>query len=170
MGQYTVQILETLIVFSVIFAVKLLFRKSIRRMAHTFSMHMNVERKNMIGRTINISLSLLAVVALVAIWSIDSQQLFFFISSLLTALGIAFFAQWSILSNITASLILFFNHPLKIGGRVRVIDKDYPIEGTLEKISLIFMHIRLDNGENITIPNNIVLQKMIAVLDDKNQG
>lgn len=169
MGQYTVQILQTLIVFSVIFVIKLLFRKSIRRMAQTFSVHMNVERKNMIGRTIDISLSLLTIVALVAIWSIDSQQLFFFISSLLTALGIAFFAQWSILSNITASLILFFNHPIKIGGRVRVIDKDYQIEGTLEKITLIFMHITLDSGESMTIPNNIALQKMIAVLEDKNQ-
>jgi len=130
------------------------------------SLNLNPERKTLMTQTVNTFLSLVAFVALIAIWSIDTKELIFFISSLLTALGIAFLAQWSILSNITASMVLFFKHPLKIGESIKILDKDYPIEGKLVKISLIFMHIELDNGEHITIPNNIVLNKIISVKMD----
>lgn len=75
--------------------------------------------------------------------------------------GNRFFAQWSILSNITSSLILFFNHPLKIGDEIEILDKDFAIEGKVEDISFFFMHVRTVNGDLVTIPNNLVLQKMI---------
>jgi small-conductance mechanosensitive channel len=83
-------------------------------------------------------------------------------TSVVTVLGIAFFAQWSILSNITSSLILFFNHPMKIGQRIRVVDKEYDISGELIDISFFFLYIKSDDGELITIPNTIVLQKTIV--------
>jgi small-conductance mechanosensitive channel len=118
------------------------------------------------AQTVNTFLSILGIIALIAIWSIDTKELIFFISSLITALGIAFLAQWSVLSNITASMVLFFKHPLRIGEPIKILDKDYPISGKLLKISLFFMHIELENGEHITIPNNIVLNKIISVKMD----
>jgi small-conductance mechanosensitive channel len=84
-----------------------------------------------------------------------------FLTSVITVLGIAFFAQWSILSNITSSLILFFNHPLKIGQNVRVLEKDYDVEGQLIDISFFFMYVRDKEGNTITIPTSVVLQKTI---------
>ena len=86
-----------------------------------------------------------------------------FISSMLAVVGIAFFAQWSILSNITAGLILFFYHPLKIGDSITVIDKDQPVQGTIHDIGYFFMHVETPNNEYITIPNNAILQKMVLI-------
>jgi small-conductance mechanosensitive channel len=83
----------------------------------------------------------------------------------LTALGIAFFAQWSLLSNITSSIILFFNHPLKLGDTIKVLDKDYPFEGEVMELTYFFIHLKTDNGELITVPNSIILQKSIAVIE-----
>ena len=85
-------------------------------------------------------------------------------STLLTALGIAFFAQWSLLSNITSSIILFFNHPLKLGDTIKVLDKDYPFEGEITELSYFFIHLKTQTGEIITIPNSLVLQKSISVV------
>jgi small-conductance mechanosensitive channel len=164
MDPYLIQIIESIALITIVALLRFLFRKSTRRMAS--SLNLNPERKTLMTQTVNTFLSLVAFVALIAIWSIDTKELIFFISSLLTALGIAFLAQWSILSNITASMVLFFKHPLKIGESIKILDKDYPIEGKLVKISLIFMHIELDNGEHITIPNNIVLNKIISVKMD----
>jgi small-conductance mechanosensitive channel len=84
-----------------------------------------------------------------------------FVTSVITILGIAFFAQWSIISNITASLILFFNHPLRIGEEIEILDKEISVKGKLEDISFFFMHIRTVNGELVTVPNNLALQKII---------
>ena len=88
-----------------------------------------------------------------------------FITSLITVLGIAFFAQWSILANITSSLILFFNHPVKIGQRIRVLDKEYEIEVKLIDISFYFLYIKTDAGELVTIPTSVALQKTMVIKD-----
>ncbi|MCB9034507.1 MAG: hypothetical protein H6553_11770 [Chitinophagales bacterium] len=34
-----------------------------------------------------------------------------------------FFAQWSVLSNITSGIIMYFNHPLGIGDNILIEDK-----------------------------------------------
>lgn len=169
MEEYYWQIVESIIVIGIVLALRLIYRKSSRKMSK--ALHVNPDRRRAITSMVNTSLTILAIIAIIAIWSIDTKELLFFLTSLLTALGIAFLAQWSILSNITASLILFFKHPLRIGEPIKVLDKDFPIEGKVLKISLIFMHIQLDNGEHITIPNNIVLNKMISVkLEDWRIG
>jgi small-conductance mechanosensitive channel len=98
---------------------------------------------------------------LAAIWNIDKTDLIVFLTSVVTVLGIAFFAQWSILSNITASLILFFNHPLKIGHYIRVMDKEFDVEGELQDVSFFFIYIKTEEGALITIPTSAVLNKTI---------
>ena len=163
---YYTQIIETVVVIALVLILKVVSRKSLRRMSRSFQM--NPDRKRLVVQTINTSLSVLGVIGLIAIWSVDTHELLFFLSSLLAAVGIAFLAQWSILSNITASLVLFFKHPLRIGEPIKILDKDYPIEGKLLKISLIFMHIELENGEHITIPNNVAINKIISVPGEKD--
>jgi small-conductance mechanosensitive channel len=51
---------------------------------------------------------------------------------------------------------------MKIGQRIRVVDKEYDISGELIDISFFFLYIKSDDGELITIPNTIVLQKTIV--------
>lgn len=164
MDKYFFQIIETGVVLLIVVILKVFMNHSIRRMSR--ALHLNPDRKRIIKSTLNVMIYAIGAIATIAIWSINTQDLFFFISSLLTALGIAFLAQWSILSNITASLVLFFKHPVRVGEPIKILDKDYPIEGKLLKISLIFMHIKLETGEHITIPNNVVLNKIISVQED----
>ena len=92
-----------------------------------------------------------------------------FASTILTALGIAFFAQWSILSNITSSVILFFNHPLKLGDTIKVLDKDYPFEGEVTELTYFFIYLKSKSGETITIPNSLVLQKSFSVIEKQEE-
>ncbi|MEX2588603.1 MAG: mechanosensitive ion channel domain-containing protein, partial [Chitinophagales bacterium] len=79
----------------------------------------------------------------------------------LTIIGIALFAQWSHLSNITSGVIIFFNHPLKLDDTVSIIDKDYEVEGRISDIGLFFVKLKTKQGEEVLMPNNIFLQKMI---------
>jgi small-conductance mechanosensitive channel len=85
-------------------------------------------------------------------------------------LGIAFVAQWSLLSNITAGLILFFNHPLKIGDHIKILEKDFIIEGIVNDISFFFIHIKTENNEKITISNTVILQKTISIVLSNNES
>jgi small-conductance mechanosensitive channel len=108
-------------------------------------------------------------ILLSAIWGLKQNQIAVFVGTILTALGIAFFAQWSLLSNITSSILLFFNHPIKIGDSIKVLDKDYPFEGEVSDLTYFFVYLKTENGEIITIPNSILLQKSVSVLEKKTE-
>ena len=160
MSDFEIQILETVILAVIVLGVKLFSRSSVNRLLN--KMDFDLKRKQISHRIINLFLTIFVVIVLAGIWNIHKDQLIVFMTSVVTVLGIAFFAQWSILSNVTSSLILFFNHPMKIGQRIRVVDKEYDISGELIDISFFFLYIKNDDGELITIPNTIVLQKTIV--------
>jgi small-conductance mechanosensitive channel len=108
--------------------------------------------------------TIVLAILLSGIWGFKQNEIAAFASTILTALGIAFFAQWSLLSNITSSIILFFNHPLKLGDTIKVLDKDYPFEGEITELTYFFVHLKTTSGEIITIPNAMILQKSIAII------
>lgn len=159
MTEYEIQLIETFVLGTILVIIKLFTQKSINKFLSKFDF--DLKRKRITQRIINLFLTILAIIILAGIWNIKRNELMVFLTSVITVLGIAFFAQWSILSNITSSLILFFNHPLKIGQNVRVLEKDYDVEGQLIDISFFFMYVRDKEGNTITIPTSVVLQKTI---------
>ena len=157
----TYQYIHTAILIALVIIAKLFAGKAVNRIL--VRLDYDLKRKKITMRIINLFSLIFMIIGLAAIWNIDRSQLMVFITSLITVLGIAFFAQWSILSNITSSLILFFNHPVKIGQRIRVLDKEYEIEGKLIDISFYFLYIKTDEEELVTIPTSVALQKTIVI-------
>ena len=98
------------------------------------------------------------------ILGIDLRQISLFLSSILAVLGVAFFAQWSLLSNLTASVIIFFYYPLKIGDHVKILDKEFDFIGKVKNITGFYVLIVTKDKREITIPNSIILQKGIEYL------
>lgn len=125
-------------------------------------------RRKVIIKVIQFFTTLTLVVLLGAIWGLKQSEIAVFVSTILTALGIAFFAQWSLLSNITSSIIIFLNHPLRIGDYIKIIDKDAPIEGEIADLTYFFVHIKTNDGETITIPNTMFLQKTIMIINQQS--
>ena len=91
---------------------------------------------------LNFLIVLLAIITIVVIWGVKKDQLFLFISSIFTVVGVAAFAQWSLLSNITAGIIIFFAFPFKIGDHIKILDKDFPISGEIIDIKAFYILIK----------------------------
>lgn len=162
MTEYKVQILETLAIltlFVIIFFVTTTIINNALK-----NTHLQRARRKIIIKVVNLFTAIAAAILLAAVWGLKQHEIAVFASTILTALGIAFFAQWSLLSNITSSVILFFNHPLKLGDTIKVLDKDYPFEGEITELTYFFVHLKTTSGEIITIPNAIVLQKSISII------
>lgn len=159
MKDWEIQLIETAVLVASILGLKLLMRQYVNNWWN--KLEMDLKRKQISNRIVNLFLTLIVLVALAAIWNIEREQLLVFFTSVVTVIGIAFFAQWSHLSNITSSLIIFFNHPVKIGQRLRIHDKDFDIEGVMVDMSFFFVYIQSDEGNLYTIPNNVFLQKTI---------
>jgi small-conductance mechanosensitive channel len=164
MDPYRFKLILTIILVVVLALVQLFIRHSINRALKKF--HFSFQRRRITIKILNLFVFIVVVIALTAIWGIEKEKLMIFISSVLTIMGIAFFAQWSILSNITAGLILFFNHPMKLGDYIKVLEKDFIIEGKIDDITFFFVHIKTPDGEHITIPNSIVLQKNLSIIPE----
>ncbi|ARV11556.1 mechanosensitive ion channel family protein [Gilvibacter sp. SZ-19] len=158
----THKLIWTAIVLALLFIAVFLGRHFLRRFSVMKSLDGN--RRKVVLNLHYILVYSLAAVFLAVVWGVQLEDFTVFISSILAVLGVGFFAQWSILSNLTASVILFFNHPVRIGDRIKVIDKDYNWTGVVTDITGFYLYMTTDTGEYLTLPNTLVLQKGIELL------
>lgn len=158
---YKYELIETAVIITIYLVLKRLVAKWIDRAAKTFEY--DKSRVKITKRLFNVLLFAISIGILLFIWGVNQNELVFFITSMLTVLGIAFFAQWSIISNVTATLVIYFNHPAKIGDTITIMDKEFNIEARISDIGIFFMTLKTEAGEVITIPNNLFIQKMVKV-------
>ncbi|MFN8254422.1 MAG: mechanosensitive ion channel [Bacteroidales bacterium] len=165
-GIVEIEILLTLIVIILM----TLFRVYIKRLIvkyvdnHGYSL----SRKAYAMKFFNFLLVILTAVLVSLIWELSFKGLSIYFVSFFTFLGVAFFANWSILSNITASIVLFFNYPFKIGDIIRIYDDEDSKYGKVIDIGLFNIKLLTDENELIVYPNNIAIQKPIIKKDFKN--
>lgn len=159
MEKFTAPLIESAVVIVIYIIIKLSTTKIIDRLAVKFDYKR--PRVKMVKKLVTLLLFIVLGGFLLFIWGVKQSQLILFMSSLLTVLGIAFFAQWSIISNVTSTIIIFFNHPMKIGDPITILDKEYQIEGTISDVGAFFTIIKNTDGDEVSIPNNVFIQKMV---------
>lgn len=168
MDKHKIQIIETLLIILGFIISHVVTKRSINNTLK--QTQLDRRRRKIIVKTVQLLTLITALVLLAAIWGLDQDQIAVFVGTILTALGIAFFAQWSLLSNITSSLLLLFNHPIKIGDTIKVLDKDFPFEGEVSDLTYLFVHLKTKDGELITIPNSLLLQKSISIKSNNHDA
>ncbi len=156
------QIIQTLILLISFMVVRLFMRMTLRKIGR--KSEINEARIQLISRYLTITLASIALIIIAFIFGAEFKDFAFIFSSFFAVLGIALFAIWSILSNITSGIIMFFNFPYKIGDKIEIHDKDYPIKAIIEDIRAFQLHLRLENGDLITYPNNLMLQKAVTLI------
>jgi len=117
-----------------------------------------------ISKIAQIFIVLIALFLLTFIWSVNLSGIFIFASSIFTIIGVAMFAQWSILSNITSSIIIFFSFPARVGERIKIVDGENSVIGEIVEISLFNIEIIDSQGNRIHYPNNLFIQKPVKKL------
>lgn len=114
-------------------------------------------------RTSSGILKLVGLLLLVVIWGINIGSVMIFASTAITLLGVALFASWSLLSNITAYFILLAHPSLARGNVVRIMEADNYIEGRITDLSLFNLRLETVKREVIVYPNNLVLTRPFMV-------
>lgn len=171
--EYSNELLSSAIILTVVVILRFLTNKAVRKVGSISDL--NEARTRLVSKYISFGFTALAIVALVLIWGVNIRELGLILSSIFAVIGVALFAQWSILSNVTAGIILFFSFPFKIGDRIQIMDKDLETSGNyvIEDIRAYHIHLRKDNGQLVTYPNNLILQKAVCVISDEiieNEG
>jgi small-conductance mechanosensitive channel len=161
----TKEVIATVILLAIVIFLRIITTRLIRRYAKLSSIMEH--RTNLVIKYIHILVNILAIVGIIVIWGVQRKDILFTLSSVTTVVGVAMFAQWSILSNITSGIILFFFFPFRIGDVILVHDKDFPIQAEIEDIKAFHVYLKNTEGERITYPNNLLLQKGISIIKPK---
>lgn len=86
------------------------------------------------------------------------------VSATVAALAVGFFATWSILSNLTAAVILLIFRPFRIGDEVELYEADKVLaQGKVLDLNLVYTTLAWGNTVN-RIPNNLFLQRVVRVM------
>lgn len=156
--------LQTVLILLVTLFIYLFVRSAIARLVANIGAerHIAPARIQYVKTAINFAWAALAIVTAGIVTGFGYQDLGVFLGSALAIFGIALVAQWSILSNITASIFVFFFFPYRVGNYVRIVDGDNSVEGVIKEITLF--HVILQDGEVVvTYPNSLVFQKAVKI-------
>jgi small-conductance mechanosensitive channel len=94
--------------------------------------------------------------ALAIVWG-EFASVLVFAGTALTLLGVALFASWSLLSNITAYFILMLHPAFRRGTFIRILDADNYLEGYVADLNLFSVRLITENREVAIYPNNLIL-------------
>lgn len=161
-NNFTKELIYTSIVLVILLAIRFLLNIAIKKIGRNSGV--NEVRIKLICRYVTVTLVIIALLIEAFIFGAEFRELAVVFSSVFAVLGIALFAIWSILSNVTSGIILFFSFPYKAGDKILIHDKDFPIKGVIEDIRAFQLHLRLDNGDLVTYPNNLMLQKAVTLV------
>jgi len=156
------QIVVTVFIFIFFLILRKILSKLVNRRAIRFSF--DETRSLYVRNTVRAAITMVMILFVGMVWEISFEGLSLYIASFITIIGVGLFANWSIVSNITASVILFFFFPLKLGSNVRIVDGENSAEGVVMGLSLFSILIQNKEGNDIYFPNNLAIQKSIVHL------
>lgn len=157
--------LKSGILILVLFLLRHLLQRGVRNF--TNRIERLEHRTGLIMKHVNFAIFFLIILGLIFIWGVDFKNIGVLMSSIFAVIGIAFFAQWSILSNVTSGVIMFFTFPYKIGDYIKIHDKEVPCEGFIDDIKTFHIILNTGNGEIVTYPNSMMLQKGVSIIREK---
>ncbi|MDO5968215.1 mechanosensitive ion channel [Flavivirga aquimarina] len=157
------KIINSTIVLVVFFVLQLIIGIIVRAIGK--SKKIFTSRAKIVARYFSVSLFLITLLIIAFIFGVNIDDLVVVFSSVFAVIGLALFASWSILSNVTSGIILFFSFPYKIGDKIKIHDKELEITAIIEDIRSFQIHLRTDNGNLVTYPNNMLLQKAVTLIE-----
>ncbi len=156
------QLIISVLLVAILVITKFAIKKSTNKVAKISGY--NIGRTRLMFKYINFTTSFFAFFALLLTWGVNPKDVAWLFSSTFAVIGVALFAIWSVLSNVTSGVIMFFSFPFKIGDKIEIHDKDFPIVAIIEDIRAFQIHLRNDKNELITYPNNLILQKSVKLV------
>lgn len=162
LNDYSLQFIKSLILVAVLLLLRFILKKAVRNYAK--KIERLEHRTGLIMKHVDFAVFFLMIIGLILIWGVDFKNLGLAMSSVFAVIGIAFFAQWSILSNVTSGVIMFFTFPYKIGDYIKIHDKEMPCEGIIDDIKTFHIILHTTNNEIITYPNSMMLQKGVSII------
>ena len=140
----------------------LLFRRLIRRLGGSYSLpaELIMGARRVIGLLIYAS----ALLLILDRFGVSGTVLWTAFTGFAAVAAVAFFAAWSVLSNIFCTLLIFTTRPFRLYDHVELLEAgDKPgLKGQVVDINLIYTTLREEaEGQVLQVPNNLFFQRVL---------
>lgn len=146
---------SALVILLVAFLLNVAARRSIDFLAHRTSSIFAEPAK----RAARLFLILTSVILICDAYGADLNGLWTMLSATLALVALGFVAVWSVLSNISCTVLILLFRPYEIGDEVEFID---PVaKGKVVGLNFGYTTLQDETGMLVQIPNNLFFQKII---------
>ena len=115
-------------------------------------------REVLIDKILGITVIVTTATLLVIIWRVDTDNLWLFATTVLGVIAVAFFAMWSMLSNVVAAVFIFTSNAFRIDDEIIILPDE--IQGVVVDIKTFFVVLEDKDGNTMHIPTNMFFQKI----------
>lgn len=148
-------------------AFPLLLKLTKKLLEKTIKGKVDIHRKYRAELLLKIILAFVMLCLVLVFWGIELRGLLVLGSSLFAMLGVALFAAWSLLSNLTSFLLMFIQNDCRVGYWVRVIDGANFVEGRIVEMGLMNVVLEHIDGHRVIYPNNLFVTRPVMVLSNE---
>jgi small-conductance mechanosensitive channel len=159
--QYKVNIILSFIILLLYFVIQRLAIPRLESMVEQGALKNKVLRQSIV--LIRLLYGVISFAIILFIWGFDFKWLLAASSGIIALTGVALFANWSLLSNVTAFFILLAHRSYKRGTFIRILDADNYIEGVISDINIFNTRLISDNREYIIYPNNLLIARPTVI-------
>ena len=151
----------TLIILAAL-VINALFRRVIRRLGASYSLpaELVMGARRVIGLVIYAG----AILLILDRFGVSGTVLWTAFTGFAAVAAVAFFAAWSVLSNIFCTLLIFTTRPFRLHDHVELLESgDKPgLKGRIIDINLIYTTLREEaDGQVLQVPNNLFFQRVV---------
>ncbi|MBI3433681.1 MAG: mechanosensitive ion channel [Proteobacteria bacterium] len=143
----------------VVFLLQRVLRNWLRRIAPL--LHLKQATPPTVIRIVSIAIWAITLILVLAIWGVSVGGLWALLVSAAAVIGVGFFATWTMVSNMTASVFIAIWRPFHLGDAVEILPEG--LRGHVIDRNLMFVTLREDAGGVIHVPNNQFFQKIFKV-------
>ncbi len=104
-------------------------------------------------------LYLVTSILILTIFGVNLGGLWAILSTILAMVAIGFVAVWSLLSNVSSTVIILLFRPFSIGDELEFAGET--VKGKVVDLNFLYTTLREEDGTLIQIPNNLFFQKSV---------
>lgn len=162
-------ILQVVAILLVAFALRWLFRRMVARLAshHELPAEVLVGARRVGGFLIGFG----ALLALLQVFGVSGSVLWAAFTGFATVAAVAFFAAWSVLTNVFCAFLIMITRPFRLHDHVELLESgERPgLRGQVSDINLIYVILRETHAHGgsslLRVPNSLFFQRAVRRWD-----
>lgn len=104
-------------------------------------------------------LYLVTAILILTVFGVNLGGLWAIMSTVLAMVAIGFVAVWSLLSNVSSTVIILLFRPFAVGDELEFAGE--PVKGKVVDLNFLYTTLQTDDGALFQIPNNLFFQKSL---------